>query len=70
MVEIIGTYLRGLDVLAQRPLDPKIVNRFAQNIFQTFGMASTQIGNIGKATIKTQRISKTSTKHSTDEGAP
>jgi hypothetical protein len=65
MVEIIGTYLRGLDVLAQGPLDPKIVDRFAQSIFKTFGMASKQISNIGKTTIKPQRTSKTSTKHST-----
>jgi hypothetical protein len=72
MVEIIGTYLRGLDVLAQGPLDPKIVDRFAQSIFRTFGMASKQIGNIGKTTIKPQRTSKTSTKRSTneDEGTP
>ena len=65
MVEIIGTYLRGLDVLARRPLDPKAVYRFAQYIFKTFGMASQQIGNIGKVTIKSQRTSKTSSKHST-----
>ena len=70
MVEIIGTYLRGLDVLAQGPLDPKMVNRLSQYIFKTFGMASKQIGNIGKATLKSPRTSKTPSKHSKDEGTP
>jgi hypothetical protein len=62
--EIVGTFLRDLDVLARQPHDPKIVYRLAQYIFKTFGMATREINNIGKATIEIQRRSKTPRKDS------
>jgi len=58
MVEIIGTLLRGLDVLGSGPVDPTKVDQYAASIFKTFGMATTQIGNIGKATIKPNHTSE------------
>jgi hypothetical protein len=56
MGEIIGTLLRGLDVLSNGegtgPVDPTKVDQYAKSIFGIFGMASTQISNIAKATIE------------------
>jgi hypothetical protein len=68
--DIVGTFLRDLDVLARQPHDPKSVYRFAQYIFKTFGMATREINNIGKATVQSQRASKTSSKHFSVGGAP
>jgi hypothetical protein len=68
--DIVGTFLRDLDVLARQPHDPKIVYRFAQYIFKTFGMATREINNIKKVTIQSQITSKTSSKHSKVGGAP
>jgi hypothetical protein len=61
--DIVGTFLRDLDVLARQPHDPKIVYRVAQYIFKTFGMATREINNIGKATIRSRRASKSSETH-------
>ena len=56
MGEIIGTLLRGLDVLSNGegagPVDPTKVDQYAKSVFGIFGMASTQISNIAKATIE------------------
>jgi hypothetical protein len=68
--DIVGTFLRDLDVLARQPHDPRIVYRFAQYIFKTFGMATREINNIGKATIKSQRTSRASPKVTRVGGAP
>jgi hypothetical protein len=65
--DIVGTFLRDLDVLAGQPHDPKIVYRIGQYIFKTFGMATRQINNIGKATIQPRRTSKSTAKHSEAE---
>jgi hypothetical protein len=64
--DLVGTFLRDLDVLAQQPHDPKIVYRMGQYIFKTFAMASRQINNIGKATIQSRKSSKSTAKHSED----
>jgi hypothetical protein len=61
-VEIVGTFLRDLDVLARQPHDPRIVYRFAQYIFKTFGMATREIHNIGKETVQSPKTSKKSAK--------
>lgn len=68
--DIVGTFLRDLDVLARQPHDPKIVYRFAQYIFKTFGMATREINNIGKSTIQSQRTTKASSKHFSVGGTP
>jgi hypothetical protein len=53
-----GALLRGIDVLAvgngdrSGTVDPTKVNQYAKAIFETFGMAITQIVNIWKAIIK------------------
>jgi peptidoglycan biosynthesis protein MviN/MurJ (putative lipid II flippase) len=67
--DIVATFLRDLDVLARQPHDPRVVYRFAQYIFRTFGMGTRQINSIGNATIASQRISKASSKQSKVRGA-
>jgi hypothetical protein len=58
--EIVGIFLRDLDVLASQPHDPKIVYRFAQYIFKTFEMSTREINSIGNVTISPHRTSKKS----------
>jgi hypothetical protein len=55
-VEIVGTLLRDLDVLARQPHDARTVYRFAQYIFKTFGLATREIHSIGKETLRAQRV--------------
>jgi hypothetical protein len=58
MVEIIGIILRKLDVLASGQVDLDTIIQYAKSIFEVFRMGVTQIGNIGKATIKPEHAAE------------